>query len=68
MKAERPVTITDKALYSVEESIGLLGLSRQTLYNELNSGRLASFKVGKRRVIPSEAIQEWKKRMLEDAA
>lgn len=34
-------------------------LSRQSIYNELNAGRLRSFKVGKSRRITELAEQEW---------
>jgi excisionase family DNA binding protein len=36
-----------------------LGLSRQAVYNELNSGRLRSFKLGRRRMIPADALPAW---------
>ena len=62
------IPLSEKAAFNVGEGAAILGLSRQTLYNEINSGRLKSFKVGRRRVIPSEAISAWKQAMLEGAA
>ncbi len=34
-------------------------LCRQSIYNEINAGRLRSFKVGKSRRITEQAEQEW---------
>ena len=34
-------------------------LSRQSIYNEINAGRLRSFKVGKSRRITERAESEW---------
>lgn len=51
----RPV----KHAYSVTEAMESLGLSRQAVYNELNSGRLRSFKLGRRRMIPADALPAW---------
>ncbi len=50
---------TTKHAYSVIEAMDSLGLSRQALYNELSSGRLRSFKLGRRRIIPADALPEW---------
>ncbi len=43
-------------LYSIDEAAVALGLGRTALYAELMSGRLRSFKVGRRRLIPGSAI------------
>ncbi len=50
-----------KLTYSINETIEALGLSRQTVYNEINAGRLRSFRVGKRRLVSNDALQEWVK-------
>lgn len=52
-KAPRPGT--------VDAFMVKYGLSRQTVYNELNSGRLESIKVGARRIIPEQAELNWLK-------
>ena len=62
MKIEIP--LAEKQAYSVEEFGSLVGLSKQTIYNELHAGRLHSFKVGKRRLISREAVADWKQRMM----
>lgn len=36
-------------------------LCRQSVYNEINSGRLESFKVGRRRLISRAAETKWRK-------
>lgn len=46
-------------LLSIKEGCRLLGLSRTTLYGELSAGRLRSVTVGRRRFIPSDAIEEF---------
>jgi len=53
--------------FSVDEVIQCTGLSRQTIYNELNAGRLRSFKVGRRRLVSPAALDSWVKK-LEGAA
>jgi excisionase family DNA binding protein len=43
-------------LLSVDEAAIALGIGRTALYYELTAGRLRSFKVGRRRLIPASAI------------
>ena len=45
--------------YTAETAGQLLGLGRTTTYAELRSGRLRSFKVGKRRLVPALALPEY---------
>lgn len=45
--------------FSPSEFAKKTGLGRTTVYEELNSGRLRSFKVGARRLISSDAIAQW---------
>jgi excisionase family DNA binding protein len=45
--------------YSIPETMEATGLSRQTLYNEINNGRLKTFKVGRRRMVSHAAIELW---------
>lgn len=35
------------------------GIAKQTCYNEINSGKLKTIKVGRRRIIPEVAEQQW---------
>ena len=45
-------------LYSVEEAADLIGVARSTCYGLLADGRLRSILVGRRRLIPADAITE----------
>lgn len=46
-------------LVNPEQGARLTGLSESTFYELLRAGKIASFKVGRRRVIPVAAIEEW---------
>ena len=48
-----------KVTYSVTDTMFALGLSRQAVYDEITRGRLRSFKLGRRRLIPATALTEW---------
>jgi len=53
----------DRALYSIQESRRLLGgISRNTIYQLLHKGQLASVVIGSRRFISADAIAELIKR------
>jgi excisionase family DNA binding protein len=45
--------------HTVPQAIHALNLSRTTLYAEIKAGRLRSFTVGKKRLIPDEALDEY---------
>jgi excisionase family DNA binding protein len=45
--------------YSVDEAARLTGLSRDLLYDEMRRGNLASVKVGRRRVITRQHLQQF---------
>ena len=54
--------------YNVEAAGAKLGLGRTTTYAEVASGRLRSFRVGKRRLVPAQALVEYiADRMAEEA-
>jgi excisionase family DNA binding protein len=45
---------------SVEEAAAAVGgFSRRFMFLEIEAGRLRSTKIGRRRVIPVEALREW---------
>lgn len=48
-----------KRLYSVAETAAQTDLSRAQTYIEIREGRLRSVKVGRRRLVPAEAIDAW---------
>jgi len=45
--------------YSVDEASRLTGLSRDLLYDEMRCGNLASVKVGRRRLITRQHLQQF---------
>jgi len=52
-----------RTVYSIQESRKLLGgISRNTIYQLLNTGRLASVVIGSRRFISADAIEDLVKR------
>jgi excisionase family DNA binding protein len=48
-----------RRLYSVQEAMARTGLGRSNLFNKLAAGEIRSVKVGKRRLIPDTAIDEY---------
>lgn len=46
----------ERIAYSPGEAAQVVGVSRQTIYNWLNDGRLASTKIGRSRRIPATAL------------
>jgi excisionase family DNA binding protein len=52
----------------VEEAARALGIGRSLAYDLIRSGRLRSFKVGSRRLIPASAIDEAIAAFMEEAA
>ena len=61
MSTHQPETTTptvDAPLaYSVDQALNLIQVSRSTLYSWINSGELASVKIGGRRFIPRRALE-----------
>lgn len=51
------------AALSVTAVMQAINLSRAAVYAEINSKRLRSFKAGRRRLIPADALPEWIKAM-----
>jgi len=45
--------------YSPQQVANLFGLSRTTVYREMQRGRLASAKIGRRRVIAVSDLKDW---------
>ncbi|MEW2385752.1 helix-turn-helix domain-containing protein [Micromonospora sp. NPDC047707] len=59
--------ITPRVL-RVEEAARALGIGRSLVYDLIRSGRLRSFKVGSRRLIPAAAIDETIATLTKEAA
>ena len=53
--------VKERRGYTVAEVAGLYRLSCQTVYNEINSGRLKTFTVGRRRIISIDHLKQWEK-------
>jgi excisionase family DNA binding protein len=50
--------VTDRELYSIEQARALLGgIARNTIYQLIRSGELASVPIGRRRFISAAAIE-----------
>lgn len=46
-------------LLTVDEAAAVLGIGRSRLYDEIQSGRCRSVKVGRRRLIPASALRTY---------
>lgn len=53
---------------SIPESARIVGVSRSLIYKMLNEGRLPSVKIGRRRVIPIEALRAFIEAQTQKAA
>jgi excisionase family DNA binding protein len=49
--------------FTVSEFIDLFKVGRSTAYQEIQSGRLPTYKVGRRRYISVDAAREWQARL-----
>lgn len=56
-RRHNPVPLADRVAVSVDDAAHLLGVSRRTIYDLLGAGRLASAKIGARRVIPRTELE-----------
>jgi len=45
--------------YSIIQLMEVLHVSRQTIYDEINSGRLKTFKIGRRRFVSDDALRKY---------
>lgn len=54
--------------YSIEEACRLLKLSKPTLYDEINRGRLRTYTVGRRRLVSATAARAWIEAREQEAA
>ncbi len=53
--------------YSVEEMKDVLGIGRTTAYNLVHSENFPSITVGKRILIPAEALERWTESKLQES-
>ena len=54
-----PDPAAERLAYSVDEAARLTGLSRDLLYDQMRQGNLASIKVGRRRLITRQHLQQF---------
>ena len=54
--------MTDQS-YTVDEFVSTFKVGRTTTFAEIGSGRLATYKVGRRRYISARAACEWQQRL-----
>jgi len=47
----------ERLAYSVEEAAQITGLSRDLLYDQMRTGRLAYLKIGRRRIITRQHLE-----------
>lgn len=48
-----------KPRYSIQDMLALLSIGRTRLYDEINQGKLKTYKIGKRRFADPEAIDSY---------
>ena len=60
-------TVMDRVLLTPEEVAEALHIGRCTVYDLIRTNQLRSFKIGKLRRIPVDAVHEFAKRMLDEA-
>lgn len=58
-EVERASGKPDRLLLSIVEACEVLGLSRTQVYSLVSAGRLRTLKVGRRRLVPSSAIDDY---------
>ena len=58
----------DVLLITTTEAARQLGVGRSTLYDLIRSHRLRTVKIGRRRLVPVEALAECVARLAEDTA
>jgi excisionase family DNA binding protein len=49
----------EKLGYSVEQAADAVGIGRTEMYARLATGEIESVKVGRRRIVPADALREW---------
>jgi excisionase family DNA binding protein len=54
-------------LHSVPEAAGALGIGRSLLYELLAAGEIASVSIGRRRLIPADALAAYVERLRREA-
>jgi excisionase family DNA binding protein len=58
----------DITLFTIDEAAARLRVSRWSVYNLIRSGELRTIKIGRRRLVPSDALTECLEHLKELAA
>lgn len=53
------MVVPERRLHSVEEAAELLNVGRSTAFEEIRLGRLRTVRVGRRRLVPTEYVEEY---------
>ncbi|MFF3214019.1 excisionase family DNA-binding protein [Streptomyces sp. NPDC002886] len=53
------MVVPERRLHSVEQAAELLGVGRSTAYEEIRLGRLRTVRSGRRRLVPTEYVDEY---------
>ena len=61
-------SVAVRALYDVPEAMALLNLSRTQVYELIRSGRLLTVTVGRRRLVPAAAIDDYVALLVSEAS
>lgn len=54
--------MTEQA-FTVEQFVGVFKIGRTSAYEEISSGRLATYKVGRRRYVSARAAADWQRKL-----
>jgi excisionase family DNA binding protein len=58
-----PLSGASQLLYSVEEAAGMIGIGRTFMFHLLATGEIDSLKIGRRRKVPRDAIDDYIERL-----
>jgi excisionase family DNA binding protein len=50
---------SEKLAYTIQQAAELSSLCRSSIYRQMELGALSSVKIGKRRLIPAQALRDW---------
>ncbi|MFF4101645.1 excisionase family DNA-binding protein [Streptomyces sp. NPDC001903] len=53
------MVVPERRLHSVQQAAELLGVGRSTAYEEIRLGRLRTVRSGRRRLVPTEYVDEY---------
>ena len=59
--------LADRICYRPDEAAAVMGTSRDVIFKLLAAGELRSFRAGRVRLIPADALREYVQRKLDEA-